>query len=77
MLGHILSFGNRLKRKHSNIKPFINKYKWKGINPPSKKYDWKTFEKIIWQVILIFCILKKMEYVQFMSQKLIPILKDK
>ena len=29
----------------SNIKPFINKYKWKGINYPSKTDDWKTFEK--------------------------------
>ena len=29
----------------SNIKPFINKYKWKGINYPSKIDDWKTFEK--------------------------------
>ena len=27
-----------------NIKPFINKYKWKGINYPSKIDDWKTFE---------------------------------
>ena len=29
----------------SNIKPFINKYNWKGINYPSKIDDWKTFEK--------------------------------
>ena len=29
----------------SNIKPLINKYKWKGINYPSKADDWKTFEK--------------------------------
>ena len=29
----------------SNIKPLINKYKWKGINYPSKIDDWKTFEK--------------------------------
>ena len=27
------------------IKPFINKYKWEGINFPSEKDDWKTFEK--------------------------------
>ena len=27
------------------MKPFINKYKWEGINFPSKKDDWKTFEK--------------------------------
>ena len=29
----------------SNIKPFINKYNWKGIKYPSKIDDWKTFEK--------------------------------
>ena len=29
----------------SNIKPFINKYNWKGINYSSKIDDWKTFEK--------------------------------
>ena len=30
----------------SNIKPFINKYKWKGINYPWKIDDWKTFENL-------------------------------
>ena len=29
----------------SNIKPFINKYNWKGINYPLKIDDSKTFEK--------------------------------
>ena len=29
----------------SNIKLFINKCKWEGINYPSKLDDWKTFEK--------------------------------
>ena len=29
----------------SDIKPFMNKYKWKGKNYPSKLDDWKTFEK--------------------------------
>ena len=27
------------------IKPFINKYNWRGINYPWKVDDWKTFEK--------------------------------
>ena len=31
--------------KVSNIKPFINKYNWKGINYPSKIADLKMFEK--------------------------------
>ena len=29
----------------SNIKLFIYKHKWKGINYPSKIDDWKTFKK--------------------------------
>ena len=28
-----------------NIKPFINKFNWTGINYPSKIDDWKTLEK--------------------------------
>ena len=35
--------------KHSeritNIKPFINKYKWEGKNFPSEKDDWKKINK--------------------------------
>ena len=29
----------------AKIKPFINRYRWKGINYPSAKDDWKMFEK--------------------------------
>ena len=29
----------------SNIKQYINKFKWKAINYPSKINDWKTLEK--------------------------------
>ena len=29
----------------AKIKPFVNKYNWKGINFPSEKDDWKKFEK--------------------------------
>ena len=29
----------------SNIKPFINKYNWVGINDPSKIDDWRLLEK--------------------------------
>ena len=29
----------------TKVKPFTNKYKWKGINFPSEKDDWKIFEK--------------------------------
>ena len=38
-----------MKRKNpeinTKIKPFINKYKWEGKNVPSKKDDWRKFEK--------------------------------
>ena len=46
----------------SNIKHFINKYNWKGINYPSKIDDWETFEKKIWQLLLTFCILQGCSY---------------
>ena len=29
----------------ANIKPFTNKYKWEGIDFPSKKDDWNKIEK--------------------------------
>ena len=32
-------------QKEFQIKPFVNKYNWKGINYPSKIDDQKTFEK--------------------------------
>ena len=33
------------RERNSNIKRFINKYNWKGINYLSKRDVWKTFEK--------------------------------
>ena len=27
----------------TKIKPFINKYKWKGLKFPSERDDWKKF----------------------------------
>ena len=67
-----------------NIKPFINKCKWKGINYPSKIDDWKTFEKNnltiapnILYIKEVFCILKKKKYIQLMFQKLVRIVKKK
>ena len=42
-----LSYGQNESNleKVSNIKPFVNKYKWKGIDYPSKVDNKKTFEK--------------------------------
>ena len=32
-------------RRITNIKPFTNKYNWKGINYPSERDEWKKIEK--------------------------------
>ena len=32
-------------KSRKSVKPFINKYNWKGINYPTEIGDWKTFEK--------------------------------
>ena len=45
----------------SNIKPFINKYNWKGINYPSKIDNWKTFEKNNQTVALNILYIKEKE----------------
>ena len=37
----------------SKIKPLKSKYNRKGINFPSRKDDWKKFEKIIQQLLLM------------------------
>ena len=60
-----------------NVKPFINKYNWKGINYPSKTDDWKTFEKNNPTIALNTLYIKKKKYVQLIPQKLIQILKNK
>ena len=43
----------------SNTEPFMNKYSWEKINYPSKIDDQKSLRKIIQQLLLIFCVLKK------------------
>ena len=48
-------------QKVSNIKAFINKYDWKGINYPSKMDDWKTFEKINPAIALNILYIKEKE----------------
>ena len=60
-----------------NIKPFINKYKWKGINHPLKIDDWKTFENNNPTIALNILYIKKKTDAQLIFQKLIRIAKDK
>ena len=45
----------------SNVKPFINKYNWKGINHLSKINDWKMFEKNIPTIALDILYIKEKE----------------
>ena len=45
----------------SNVKPFINKYNWKGINHLSKINDWKMFEKNISTIALDILYIKEKE----------------
>ena len=44
LLHKIMKKSNQIQAV-SKIKPFINKYNWKGINYPSKIDNWKMFEK--------------------------------
>ena len=46
-------------QRMTKIKPFINKYSWEEINFPSEKDDRKNLRKVMWQLLLMFCMLKK------------------
>ena len=48
-------------QKVSNIKPFINKCNWEGMNYPSKTEDWKRFEKNYRVIALDILYIKEME----------------
>ena len=57
----------------SNIKPFEIKYKWEGINYPSKIDDWKTSEKNNPKTAFNILYIKKKDklYVKIICQKII------
>ena len=59
-------------KKHSEkitkVKPFLDNYNWEGINYPSKKDDWKKFEKNDQRLLLMFCILKRKIYLTYVSK---------
>ena len=54
----------------SNIKPFINKYNWKGINYPTKIENWKTFEKNNRTIALNISYTKEKKYFQLIFQNI-------
>ena len=47
------------KKKKKKKFPFINKFYWEEINFPSEKMIGKKTRKIIEQLLLMFCMLKK------------------
>ena len=61
------------ERVSNIIKPFINKYEWKGINYLSKIDDWKPFEKNNPSIALKIYMLKRKKYFWLIFQKLIQI----
>ena len=53
-------------QRTAQIKPFINKYNWDGINVPLERGDWKKERKIIYQLLLLYCMLEKEIYILLM-----------
>ena len=54
----------------TKIKPFINKYNWKGINFPSEKDDWKKIKKNNVTIALNVLYAKKKKYILPMFQNI-------
>ena len=57
----------------TKIKPFIDKYNWKGINYPSEKNDWKKFEKknltIAFKLLLIALFINSIKLHKFLVKE--------
>ena len=50
------------------IKPFINKYKWEGINFPPEKDDWEKFDENNVTMALNVLYAKKEKYLAYVSK---------
>ena len=59
----------------TKVKPFTNKYKWAGIKFPSEKDDRKKLGKIMSRLHLMFCMLKKKNYILLLFQNINQIVK--
>ena len=59
------------------MKPFINKYRWEGINLPSEKGDWKNFEKNNVTIVLNVLFAKKEKFILFIFQNISEIVKNR
>ena len=75
MLMMIMNAFNMLQNLEKNsqrtqkIKPFINKYNWKGVNALSGKDDWKHFEKNNLTIAFNELYAKKNEYISCLHFK--------
>ena len=60
----------------TKIKPFINKYNWKGITFHQKNMIGENLSKTIEQMLSMFCMLKEKIYIQLMFQNITQIIKN-
>ena len=63
----------------SNIKPFIDKYNWKGIDFPAGIKDWKNFEennKEVVSISYVYNLIQKQQ-ILYINQKIIVNVKIK
>ena len=61
----------------TKLKPFIDKNDWKRMNYLLEKDNWKRFEKIIYPLLLMFCMLKMKKYILLMFKDITQIEKNK
>ena len=61
----------------TKIKPFVNKYKWEEKNCPSKKDDWKNFEKNNVTIAINVLYVQKEKYIPLMFQNITKVVKNK
>ena len=64
-------------KRITKIKPFMNKYNWEGINYPSEKDDWKTFDKNDVTIALNFLYAKKRKNIFCLFQSITETVKNK
>ena len=66
----VKSWKAKNNKSEKNYPLYINKYNWEGIDFSSETDDWKKFEKIIQQFLLMFYVLKKKKIILLMFQNI-------
>ena len=69
----VLKYSKRITK----IKSFINNHIWEGINFQQKNMIRKSLRRIIEQLLLMFCMLKRKKYILPMFQNITQIVKNK